>query len=127
LLITVIALGFSKNKIVQASLKGFDGLLFFLTGTLGIILILMHTATDHSMTKDNFNLLWAWPTHAIAAFFIYSKKTWVKKYFAFTAIVLVLVLLAWFFLPQQLNTALIPLVLLIIYRSAKKALATTYH
>ncbi len=126
LLLLVIVASFSKNKFVQACLQGFDGLLFFLTGALGIILILMHTSTDHSMAKDNFNLLWAWPPHLIAAFFVHSKKAWVKKYFAFTAVALALVLLAWFFLPQQLNTSLIPLVLLLIYRSAKKALATNY-
>ncbi len=120
LLVSIVAISFSKNKFLQSCLQGFDGLLFFLTGLLGIILILMHTATDHSMTKDNFNLLWAWPTHIIASFFIYSKKAWVKKYFAFTAVALILVLLVWFFLPQQLNTALIPLVLLLIFRSAAK-------
>ncbi len=120
LLLLIVALGFAKNKFAKGFIYGFDGLLFFLTGVLGIILILMWTATDHSMTKQNFNLLWAWPTHTIAAFFINSKKAWVKKYFAFTAIALILVLLAWFFLPQQLNTSLIPFVLLLVYRSAVK-------
>ncbi len=120
LLLLIVALSFVKNKFVKGFIYGFDGLLFFLTGVLGIILILMWTATDHSMTKQNFNLLWAWPTHAITAFFINSKRAWVKKYFAFTSIVLILVLLAWFFLPQQLNTSLIPFVLLLVYRSAVK-------
>lgn len=121
LLVLITALGFVKNKFAKGFLQGFDGLFFFVTGLLGIILILMWTATDHSMTKQNFNLLWAWPTHVIAAFFVNSKKVWVKKYFAFVAIALMLVLLAWFFLPQQLNPSLIPLVLLLIYRSAVKA------
>jgi Domain of unknown function (DUF4105) len=120
LLLAIVLLSFSKNKFAKALVNGFDGLLFFLTGVLGIILVLMWVATDHSMTKQNFNLLWAWPTHTIAAFFIYSKKNWVKKYFAFTAVAAVLVLLGWFFLPQQLNTSLIPLVLLLVYRSAAK-------
>lgn len=124
LLVIIIAASFSKNKFVLACLYGFDGLLFFVTGVLGILLILMWTATDHSMTKQNFNLLWAWPTHAIAAFFVTSKKAWVKKYFTITAVVMAIVLLAWFFLPQHLNTSLIPIVLLLIYRSAAKAYAT---
>jgi uncharacterized membrane-anchored protein len=83
----------------------------------------MWFATDHSMTKQNFNLLWALPTHTIAAFFITSKKAWAKKYFMFTAVAMAIVLLAWFFLPQQLNTALMPLVLLLLYRSAVKGFA----
>ena len=129
LLIIVVLIGFIKNKsdsyrIAQAFLQGFDGLFFFLTGTLGIILILMWAGTDHTMCKNNFNLLWAWPTHSIIAFFVSSKKTWVKKYFKFTAIALIIVLISWFFLPQQMNNGLIPIVLLLIYRSAAKAFAT---
>lgn len=124
LLIVIVAASLSRNKFILSCLYGFDGLFFFLTGVLGIILILMWTATDHSMTKQNFNLLWAWPTHAVAAFFVTSKKNWVRKYFTFSAVVMAIVLLVWFFLPQQLNKSLIPLVLLLIYRSAAKAYAT---
>lgn len=124
LLIGIVLLGFIKNKYAQAFLQGFDGLFFFLTGVLGIILILMWTATDHAMCKNNFNLIWAWPTHTFMAFFVNSKKSWVKKYFKFTAVALMGVLISWFFLPQQMNNGLLPLVLLLIYRSVKKSLAT---
>lgn len=124
LLVAIAALSFVKNKYVQIFLQGFDGILFFSTGLLGIILIFMWTSTDHSMTKDNFNLLWAWPTHFVTSFFVTSKKSWVKKYFAFTAAALAIVLLAWFFLPQNMNTGLIPFVLLLIYRSANKSFSS---
>ncbi len=123
LFLVIIGLGFAKNKSVHIFLQGFDGIFFFLTGTLGIILILMWTCTDHSMCKNNFNLLWAWPTHFIMAFFVNSRRRWVKKYFTVTAILLSLVLLAWFFLPQQMNNGLIPIVLLLIYRSLSKSFA----
>ena len=131
LLIVIAAINFVhstlriKNKYLQIFLQGFDGIFFFTTGLLGIILIFMMTATDHSMTKNNFNILWAWPTHFIISFFINSRKRWVKKYFAFTAAALAMVLLAWFFLPQHMNTGLIPIVLLLIYRSANKYFSTT--
>jgi len=120
LLVVIAALSQLKNKWVQRFLQGFDGILFFVTGLLGCILIFMWFGTDHSMTKNNFNLLWAWPTHLIISFFVTSNKSWVKKSFAFVAVGLVLVLLAWFFLRQHLNVSLIPVVLLLIYRSATK-------
>jgi Domain of unknown function (DUF4105) len=126
LLIFIVLMGFVKNKFAHAFLQGFDGLLFFFIGALGIIMILMWTATDHGMCKNNFNLIWAWPTHTVMAFFVNSKKDWVKKYFKFTALALMAVLISWFFLPQQMNNALIPVVLLIIYRSVKKSLATDH-
>ncbi len=121
LLVMIALISLSKNKYSERFLQGFDGLLFFCTGLLGIILIFMWFGTDHSMTKNNYNLLWAWPMHIITAFFVNSNKSWVKKYFALTSVALVLVLLAWFFLPQHLNVSLIPFVLLLIYRSASKA------
>ena len=124
LAIFIVLIGYTKNKFVQAFLQGFDGLFFFLTGVLGIILIFMWVGTDHSMTKNNFNLIWAWPTHTIMAFFVNSRKAWVKKYFKFTVVALLAVLISWFFLPQQMNNALIPIVLLLIYRSMKKSFAT---
>ncbi|HQW83649.1 MAG TPA: DUF4105 domain-containing protein [Ferruginibacter sp.] len=124
LLIFIILISLTKNKFAQAFLQGFDGLLFFITGVLGCILIFMWTGTDHQMCKNNFNLIWAWPTHIIIAFFVSSKKEWVKKYFKFTTVALMAVLISWFFLPQQMNNGLLPVVLLLIYRSAKKSLPT---
>lgn len=126
LLITIVLISLVKNKYAAAFLLGFDGILFFLTGLLGILLIIMWVATDHAMCKNNFNLLWAWPTHFFAAFFISSKKIWVKKYFKFTAIGLVAVLASWYFLPQQMNEALLPIVLLLAYRSWAKARRETF-
>jgi hypothetical protein len=123
LLLLIVLLDLSKNKWAAAFLQGFDGLLFFLTGALGILLIFMWTGTDHAMCKGNYNLLWAWPTHAVAAFFINSKKQWVKNYLLITAIGLVIVLLSWFFLPQQLNNSLILISLLLLFRAVRKWMA----
>lgn len=124
-LIFVLFLGmsFSKNKGISLLLNGLDGMLFFTVGLLGCILIFMWFGTDHIMTKNNYNLLWAWPTHLIAAFLINSKKKYFKNYLLFTAVTGTLLIAVWFFLPQQMNPGLIPVVVLIIYRSAMKYLS----
>lgn len=122
LLLVFVITSFSKNKTMQIILKGLDGTLFFLTGLLGIVLIFMWAGTDHSMTKNNYNLLWAWPTHIVMSFFINSNKYVVKKYFLFSSIGLAVLLLSWFFLPQQMNNALLPFVLLLLYRSAMRCI-----
>ena len=121
LLVSIFLLSFSKSIPIRNFIQGFDGILFFITGAIGILLIFMWTGTDHAMCKNNYNLLWAWPTHFIMSFFAYSNKRWTKKYFAFTAIALSILLIAWFFLPQQLNTAFIPIVLLLIFRSYERS------
>lgn len=122
LLIFIVGLSFSTNKRVNQFLQGFDGIFFFITGALGILLIFMWIGTDHSMTKNNYNLLWAWPVNIISSFFVNSKNKWAAKWFGFIAAALIIVLVSWFFLPQQMNNALIPVVLLLIFRSAPKYL-----
>ena len=98
-------------------MHGLDGMLFFLTGLLGILLIFMWAGTDHSMTKNNYNLLWALPTHIFFSFLVTQNSHWVKQYFGFSAVAGILLLCAWYFLPQKLNPAMIPYVLLLIFRS----------
>jgi hypothetical protein len=118
LLLIIAALSASKNTSVQRFIYSFDGFIFFITGLLGLIIIFMWFGTDHIMCTNNYNLLWAWPTHIAFAFYINSRKHNAAIYFKITAIVNSVLLLAWFFIPQHLNTALIPVILLLIYRSA---------
>lgn len=124
LLLVIVLLSFSKNKIIHTSLNGFYGLYFFILGLLGIVLLFMWFATDHGMCKHNYNLVWAIPTHLFVSFIIGSKKGWVKKYLKVNLIIQAMVLLGWFFLAQQMNMALLPLVVLSIFISYKKGVAT---
>ena len=116
----IFLISFSSNQWAKIFLQGFDGVFFFLIGALGILLVFMWFGTDHSMTKNNYNLLWTWPTNIIAAFLMPSQKKWVRKYFGIQAAALLLLLIGWFFLPQQFNTSLIPIVFLLIFRSVRK-------
>lgn len=112
-------LSLSKNKVAISVTNVLDKFLFLTTGLLGVILIFMWTMTDHSMTKNNFNLLWALPTNIIAVFFTKRENKFFKKYFLYYACLMLLLLLTWFVLPQELNNALIPIVVLVMYRSFK--------
>ncbi len=117
LFVIVTLLSLSKNSRVNFLLLNIDKLLFFVAGLLGIIIILMWFATDHSMTKNNYNILWAWPTHFFAFIFLNKKSKFKKYYFGLNAITMALLLFAWSFLPQQLNASLIPVIALLGYRS----------
>ena len=114
LLVLILGIGLIKTSFSLAFLSGFSGMFFFLTGLLGILLVLMWTATDHAMCRNNYNLLWAWPTHLIMAFFINSRKKWARNYFRVCSICMIILLVTWFILPQQLNPALIPILLMIL-------------
>ncbi|MEP6597599.1 MAG: DUF4105 domain-containing protein [Ginsengibacter sp.] len=116
LLIIIFLMSRSQNESIKQFLRGFDGFLFFITGFAGILMIIMWFGTDHVVCQNNYNLLWAWPTHAIAAFFVNSKKNWASKYFFITAILYTLILCVLYFVPQHINKALIPIILLLIFR-----------
>lgn len=116
LFIVNVMLSFSKNHSVQKFIYNFDSFLFLIAGLLGILFLFMWFGTDHIMCKNNYNLLWAWPTHAIAVFYINSRRSLVSLYFKLSVFVNVLLLLTWFFLPQHINISLMPVVMLLIFR-----------
>jgi hypothetical protein len=108
---------YNQHNISKKILDGIDFTLFLITGLLGILLIFMWTGTDHLVCRNNLNLLWALPTHTLAAFFTRSRRTGWKTYYLVTALISALLILTWPFLPQQLNTALMPFVLTFATRS----------
>jgi hypothetical protein len=117
LLVIVVGISFVYSGWARTTIRVFDFLFFFVLGLAGLLLLFMWFGTDHKVCQNNYNLLWALPTNVVMAFFVHNKKQWVKKYFSIVFWLSVVLALTWFFLPQQMNNALLPAVLLIIYRS----------
>ena len=115
-LLVFVFLSFFKNKNALNILSLLDSFLFFTVGLLGIILVLMWVGTDHIMTKNNYNLLWAWPMHIVYAFFMHKNTKRVKTYSLLVTVFLILFLCCWFFVAQKMNNALLPLIVLMIWR-----------
>jgi len=109
----------SPNKQAQSISRFMDSFLLYLTGLLGVLLVFMWWGTDHRMTKDNWNLLWALPTNVIAAFFLWRNPFWLRRYFYVAFIINAIVLAGWFWLPQEINITIAPLVVLLLFRYAK--------
>ena len=95
----------------------FDFILFFLSGVLGLLLLFMWFGTDHQTCRNNFNLIWAFPAHFVVLFFLFKKTYWLRYYFLANAILLLLLMLGWNWLPQEMNNALLPVVALLMFRS----------
>lgn len=117
LLVIVGGLSLTKKRWARSVVGVFDFVLFFVLGAVGVLLLFMWFGTDHALCANNYNLVWAFPTHLAAAFFVHKRVTWIKRYFRVTFFVNLLLLLLWIFLPQHLNNALLPLVFLIVLRS----------
>lgn len=105
-----------KTKWAKAIIRFIDILLLYVTGLIGILLLFMWFATDHTVCKSNLNIAWALPTNFIAAFFMIKKPTWLSTYFFIAAIITGLLLVVWFWMPQQINIALLPVILFLFNR-----------
>jgi hypothetical protein len=116
-LLVMIGMGFLTMKWSGRLLNAIDVILFFATGIIGVLLLALWLVRTDTVCKNNFNLVWALPSHLIMAFFLFSKKKIIKYYWLITAILQVILLSTWFLLPQQLNVALLPLVGVLLLRS----------
>lgn len=96
-----------------------DSLLFFFTGLVGIVILILWTATEHTTVVNNWNLIWALPTHFIMAFFLVRRKriTFIRYYFGISAFLAVLGLIFLPFCPQGLDSAILPIILAELIRS----------
>lgn len=109
--LALLAIGLSIYNIKRKKLSNwFDIFLFGLTGLIGLLLVILWFATNHKAAANNFNILWALPTHLIAVIAFIRNPKWLSKYFMGVSILCVTLLVLWTVLPQQLNYSLIPVV-----------------
>jgi hypothetical protein len=121
LLLVIAGLTVFGGSRVRGFLSFFDFLLFFTAGLAGVIMLFMWFGTDHAECGNNYNLLWALPTHLVASFFLFRCPEWIRRYFSFVFWLTLLLLVSWIVLPQQLNLSLFPIVVLILFRSRQIA------
>lgn len=105
---------FKKNK----RTKWLDFTLAIITGLIGVFLLLLWFATDHTATGYNYNLLWAFPLNLFVAVKLFSSNPpkWIKKYLKLLLIMLCLLVFHWIMKVQVFAVALIPLLLAISVR-----------
>lgn len=108
-------LGFKRKRLFL----GMDIALFSVLGVLGVVMFLLWFATDHSATKWNWNLLWAFPGHLVLARALAAKtlKPWVRHYLLAALILADAAVVFWILGWQSFHPSLVPLFLVLILRS----------
>ncbi|MFT3936335.1 MAG: DUF4105 domain-containing protein [Chitinophagaceae bacterium] len=117
LFVLMILLAVLKNKTATKLLFVLESVFFLLLGLLGILFVILWLARVDNVCRNNFNLLWAIPTHVIIAFVINKQKNWIKYYWLATAAISFLSLVLWKWLPQEMNNSLLLVVGIILFRS----------
>jgi len=102
-----------------------NGTFVMIVGIAGLVLAFLWFGTDHAPTKNNLNLLWAFPLHIITAFWFWRKpKTEIKSYkinyFKVFAALNILLLISFPFFPQDFHAAVIPILLTLILIFGKR-------
>lgn len=107
-----------KNYKNNKRTKWLDSVIFGITGVIGIVLLLLWFATDHSATAYNFNLLWAFPLNIIIVVQLLKPniKNWVKRYIKLLIIMLALLTFHWVSGIQVFSIGLIPLLIALLIR-----------
>ena len=118
--LVIFLLGLSRSTMAQKTLHILDIILFLVIGLLGCLITFMWFGTDHRDTGDNLNILWAWPTHIVAAVMLIFRKKIPPNYFLAYSIVTLIIMISWPFLPQQLNPSIVPILAIAAWRSWKK-------
>lgn len=107
-----------KNFKNNSRSKWLDFSLFFITGIIGIAVLLLWFATDHTATYKNLNFLWAFAPNLIVAFYLLKSKLpkWMYYYNVGLIGLIAVMLLVWIFKIQVFNTAMLPLLVALLVR-----------
>jgi hypothetical protein len=97
----------------------FDKILFTIAGIFGWFIFLLWFLTDHGVTEYNLNIIWTYPLLFPIALLLKNEnnRSWLSKHFLAYGIILLFFLAAWNFFPQEINYALIPVVLMLCVRA----------
>ena len=98
--------------------KIWDGLLLFVFGLLGVLILFLWFGTDHETMRPNFNILWTHPIYLLFIIPLFSKKIHQKlnKVYLVQAIILFAVIIGAMVIPQEFNTATTPIILLLAFK-----------
>ncbi len=98
--------------------KWLDITLFSITGIVGIFILLLWFATDHTGTHQNYNLLWAFVLNLFVIGQLFKKRAslWFIKYLKLLVILLCLLTLHWIIGVQVFAIGLIPFLIALFLR-----------
>jgi len=107
-----------RDNIKQKRSRWLDMVLFFVSGVVGVLLLVLWLATDHTATINNYNILWAFPVNLMFCILLSKKspKKWLGRYLSFLIILLTLLVIHWITGVQVFAPAILPLVIALFIR-----------
>ena len=119
-IVCIVAAGLTvAERRTKKYFKWFDILLFTLAGMAGCVLYFLCFVSVHRGMWPNISVLWLHPFHLIGVLFFSVKKLnrAAYHYYFINFVALFAMSVGWFFIPQHLNIAFIPLIASLFIRS----------
>lgn len=114
LLMSILTLLYKHNGILPV----LDGILFFVFGLVGLILLFMWFGTDHAATKWNLNILWANPIYLFLFYPIMKRRKKAMQIgYSLAFLTSIIILLSWGRFPQQFHLGVLPIIVMMLVRS----------
>ena len=114
LLIFITFLNFKKS----IWKKWIDILIYFSSGTLGLLVIYLWFFSNHFASAQNFNFLWAFPFNLIMVYVLLRENppNWAVNFIKLNIILLVLLFIHWATGVQKYNITLLPIFIALLVR-----------
>ena len=114
LLILITFLNFKKS----IWKKWIDILIYFSSGTLGLLVIYLWFFSNHFASAQNFNFLWAFPFNLIMVYALLRENppNWAVNFIKLNIILLVLLFIHWATGVQKYNITLLPIFIALLVR-----------
>ncbi len=105
---------YSSNK----RTKWVDFILYFISGLIGIVVLLLWFATSHTATYKNLNFLWAFAPNLVVAVFMFNSvlPKWLANYNKLLLVLLAIQSILWILEVQVFNIAIIPIMAMLFIR-----------
>jgi len=107
-----------QNYMTDKRSKWVDFSLYFITGIIGIAVLLLWFATSHTATYKNFNFLWAFAPNLVIAFFMFKTvlPKWLANYNKLLLVLLAIQAILWILKVQVFNFAIISIMAMLFIR-----------
>lgn len=107
-----------QNYMADKRSKWIDFSLYFVTGLVGVAVLLLWFATSHTATYKNLNFLWAFAPNLVVAFLMFKSvlPKWLPNYNKLLLVLLAVQTVLWILEVQVFNIAIIPIMAMLFIR-----------
>lgn len=114
--LTLLISCFTYKKKLKTLGKVYGNIIFLIAGFFGGIIFFLMYFSEHPCVNPNWNLIWLNPLQLIVGclFFVKPLQKYIYYYHFINFAALLLFILLWYFIPQQLEVAFIPYILTIM-------------